>query len=235
MNPHKDLQAALEAIQQKWGVKALHLAHQMENRSYLSTGFPALDQLLGGGFPRGRLIELFGQPTSGVTTLALRVMAVVQQQQEIVVYLDLPQTFDPEYAAVCQVQVNELLLVRPQQGMDATGILFDVVTSGIPGIVVVNALTPLPPAERKPLLAALERIQAALARSRCVLLVLTSPQTPLTSPSAALRLRVERESWMEAGEEVRGYQVKVTVLKHKAAAEGQNVHLFIRLDGGEET
>ena len=232
LTTHTDWQAALAAIQQHWGADALHLARPSDSPGCLSTGFAVLDQLLNGGWPRGRLTELWGQPTSGMTTLALRALAAAQAQPGIAVYLDLPAAFDPEYAAGCGVQLSRLLLVRPvQHPIDAAGILTDVVAGGLAGIVVVNASMPLPLAERKPLLAALERTPPALARSGGVLLLLSSHQTPLTSPAAALRLRVEREAWLEAGG---GYQTRVAVLKHKAAADGGQVCLPIRLNLGDE-
>ena len=112
------------AIQQRWGTQALRRwgeapayrqgqAARAVEAPHIPTGFPALDQALGiGGIPRGRITEMMGAPTSGMATLALKVIASAQSRRDMAAYVDLGYTFDPDYAARCGVTPDKLLLVR---------------------------------------------------------------------------------------------------------------------------
>src|SRR5690242_13760198 len=98
----------IAAIQRRWGAHALRIFGQRPAATIpvISTGFPDLDAALGiGGFPRGRLTELLGMATSGKTTIVLRALAQAQALGDRVGYLDLPSSFDPEYAAWCGVDL----------------------------------------------------------------------------------------------------------------------------------
>lgn len=209
MRTRRDLHTTLDTIQLKWGSGALHPIGDLPRPACLPTGIPALDAAVGGGFPRSRLTELAGAPTSGVTTLALQALA--QQASDLAVYIDPPRTFDPEYAAGCGVQVEALLLARPQGWPEALDILFDTVVSGLPGVVIVNARAASPSAHNQ-LNTVLGRLQAGLTRTACVLLALTAPDTNLSAP-AALRLLLERERWLVEGRAVRGVQTRATTLR----------------------
>ena len=122
----KRLEATVAAIQLRWGQKALQPAKQAfsptETAPHISTSFPALDQALAGigGIPQGRLTEILGTPTSGMATLALKIIAQAQSEGHTTAYLDLGRTFDPEYAARCEVNLSHLLLIRPTTGSEAS-------------------------------------------------------------------------------------------------------------------
>jgi recombination protein RecA len=139
------LQPLIAAIQRRWGVHALRCGGQAPAGALpaLPSGFPALDAALGiGGLPRGRLTELLGAATSGKTTIALHALAAAQARGERVGYLDLPATFDPEYAAWCGVDLPALLLIRPQTPPDALDLLPPLVASGL-GMLLVDDLASL--------------------------------------------------------------------------------------------
>lgn len=120
----KRLDSAVSAIQQKWGLKAIRQGASRGLTAefpHIRTGFPNLDRSLAGigGVPHGRITELLGAPTSGMATLALKIMAETQAAKDVAVYLDLGATFDPDYAARCHVNLSKLLLVRPHSGAEA--------------------------------------------------------------------------------------------------------------------
>lgn len=211
MRTRRDLPATLDTIQLKYGHGTLRPIGDLAHPACLPTGIPTLDAAVGGGFPRGRLTELAGAPTSGVTTLALRALAQAQQAGDLAVYIDPPQTFDPEYAAGCGVQVDTLLLARPQGWPEALDILFDIALNGLPGVVVFNARA-ASTTEWGYLSTVLGRLKVGLARTSCVLLVLAHPKAMPHLP-VTLRLLLERERWLYDGRAICGVQARVTTLK----------------------
>jgi recombination protein RecA len=92
----KRLEAAVTAIQRKWGFKALHKATPTPRISSISTSFASLDKILDGGIPRRQISEIRGQPTSGMATLALKILSQAQQSGDVAIYLDLNHTFDAD-------------------------------------------------------------------------------------------------------------------------------------------
>jgi RecA/RadA recombinase len=216
----------LADLQKQFGENIVTKANQSKVTSFVSTSFPQLDSLLDGGVQRGRLTHLIGKPTGGMTTLALKVVAAVQQTGETAVYVDLACAFDPQYAVFCGVNPAQLLLLRPSFET-ALSILFDVVTSGIPGVVVFNATSHLSKKQCQNMAGVLERLHPALTRSSCILLLLSLPLSDETlSQYANSRLLVELSDWLRVGNEV-GYQGRVTVLKHKGGNQGKMVPVTI--------
>src|SRR5258708_8423486 len=110
------LDQALGTIRREWGEDALRRGSDAEQRSalpHIPTGFASLDHALGiGGLPLGQLTQVRGQATSGAMTLACKVLA--QASGEALVYVDLAQTFDADYAARCGVDTASLLVIQPQ-------------------------------------------------------------------------------------------------------------------------
>lgn len=112
----------------------------------VSTGSLALDLETGGGFPFGRIVELFGKEGSGKTAVALKVAANVQQLGRPVVWIDAEGAFDGQWAALLGVRLEELTLAKPQTGEEAGEILEAVVRSGECGLVVLDSVGALMPA-----------------------------------------------------------------------------------------
>ncbi len=110
------LASVVATIQQRWGDKALRRLSQVKtDTDGISTGDAALDRVLGrNGVPRGLLTCLSGHPTSGMTTLALNVLAHAQADGEVTVYIDADRTLDPAYAAQRGINLERLLVVWPQ-------------------------------------------------------------------------------------------------------------------------
>lgn len=241
------LQRVIAAVQRRWGVHALRIFGQrpVDTVPVISTGFPNLDAALGiGGFPRGRLTELFGTATSGKTTIALRALAQAQALGDRASYLDLPATFDPEYAAWCGVDLATLLLIRPQTATYALDLLPPLIASGGLGMLVVDDLASFQETTQGSVL--LERVlrvlAAPLAASPCALLVLTTlPHRPgimgtigfrgaALAYVAALQVHVAREAWLDDGSAPPGCHVRVSVLKHKLAAPGKAARVTITFE-----
>lgn len=243
----KRLEATVAAIQQRWGSKALRPGDEARRAaaavSRIPTGFAELDGLLAGGIPRARLAELLGSPTSGMVTLALKIIAHAQAAGDTAAYIDLGATFDPDYAARCQVYLARLLLVRPRSGREALEITQTLINGRGVGVLVFDAVPHLlaePPAA---LAAALDGLPALLASSPCAPLFLTplrfgGAMSAANYPAgfglphyASLRLLLEKERWLEKGPDIRGYQARVVVLKNKLGRAGGRAKIAITFNG----
>lgn len=189
----------------------------------LPTGFATLDEALGGGLPRGRLVELGGTPTAGTVTLALKIVACAQSQRYTALYLDLGQTFDPVYADRCGVALNQLLLLHPRNRTQALALLRDLLLSESGSIVVLDFPAPLPSEGIGALSNTLDRLLAPLARSDNLLLCLNARPPAQAAPQATVRLWLERERWLYHQHDIRGYRAQVQILKNKGGPSGQQV------------
>ena len=227
------LKAALAEIHKRWGSDALRPLSAVKVAStHIPTGFPVLDALLGGGVPCGCAVELSGVPTSGMTTLALKVIAEAQRQGRPTVYVDLASTFDPSYAARCGIALNRLLIARPEDAARGLDILHVVGAEAGTGLVVFDSTTEALAARNGStrLNSALRRLSPALRQSGCTA-VLLSPGVQTNAIShVALRLYVENIGWIEADRDVSGLQARVTVLKDARNRSGQQVEFPMTLD-----
>jgi recombination protein RecA len=107
--------------------------------SWISTGLPELDAMLGGGFPEGRIIEIFGPEGCGKTSLALHHIAQVQRRGGTAALIDLEHAFTPNFAAILGVQLEPLLMVEPKSGEDAIAILIQLVASKAVDLIVLDS------------------------------------------------------------------------------------------------
>jgi recombination protein RecA len=244
------LHQIIATIQRRWGVRALRRLGQPADDAIavVTTGFAELDAALGiGGIPRGRVTEFLGTPTSGMSSIVLTLMARAQAQGDMVAYVDLSRTFDPEYALAIGIDLHALLLVRPSTADDALNIIHALVSSNGVGVLIVDALALLQSEPRDaPLLAqALRVLPGSLAASPCALVALTVlPYSPamtrsfalggsLLGHAAAIRLHIAREDWLPNGLGLPGCAACITVLKHKLAPMGGQARVLIHFDEQE--
>jgi len=246
----KRLDSAVAAIQQKWGTQALRRGGSRGLTAefpHIPTGFPTLDKALVsiGGIPRGRLTELLGAPTSGMATLALKIISKAQAAKDVAAYLDLGSTFDPDYAARCQVNLSKLLLVRPQNGSEALEIAHSLISSRGVGVLVFDSVAHLlaDPHGAQKLTIALRQLLQVLVQSPCAPIFLTPLQSgeassPANYPSgfalppyATVRLLLAKERWLYKGDDVRGYEARVQVIKNKLGPANQSATLAITFNG----
>ncbi len=221
------LDAALAAIQMRWGAGSVRLLNNLPSpQPGVLTGFATLDTLLApGGIPRGAVTELLGVPTSGMTTLAYNIAREGQGTGGYIIYIDVDATFDPAYAAACGIALERLLLARPESDFEALGMAYDLLVSGRELLVLLDLGGCSPDARQ------LRRIHAALSRSGCIVLLLLNTLRPLAESTAALRLLVQRRTWLWHGAEIGGYGAEVTLLKSRCHA-GAVVSLDFWLDSG---
>ena len=227
------LDALLTEIHQRWGNHSLETLQNVKRwteQRYSGTGFPALDQAIG-GIPLGCIVELMGRPTSGMTTLVQKIIQQGQGDKGYAVYVDLESTFDPDYANRCGVDLNRLFLVRPQTEIEALDILRDLLNSSSQGMMVLD----LGKIQPDPHL--MHRLTSGIAKSGCIVLVLVllsgrvNPQNVSTGTPAAIRLLVARKGWLRQRGDVQGYRASVTILKSRTPPKSNPVDIDIRFDG----
>jgi len=205
------------------------------------TGFPALDAIVGpGGLPRSASVTLKGAPSSGATTLALRLVAEAQADGAIVAWLDLARALDPVEAAARGVRLDWLVVLTPDtldEGLSIAGMLL----AGRSVDVLVLDLPPRPNAGTTPAKVA-ERLRrlAGLARRAEALLVTLEPPglTPglatAVAESTGLRLELARRAWIRLGRDVVGQQTEALIARSRYGPPGRRAELrILYAEGGE--
>ncbi|HUQ77954.1 MAG TPA: hypothetical protein VM427_03655 [Patescibacteria group bacterium] len=205
------------------------------------TGFPALDAIVGpGGLPRSASVTLKGAPSSGATTLALRLVAEAQADGAIVAWLDLARALDPVEAAARGVRLDWLVVLTPEtldEGLSIAGMLL----AGRSVDVLVIDLPPRPNAGATPAKVA-ERLRrlAGLARRAETLLVALEPPGLLpglataVAESTGLRLELQRRGWIRLGRDVVGQRTEALVARSRYGPPGRRVELrILYAEGGE--
>jgi len=217
------------------------------NVDAIPTGSIGLDWALGiGGFPRGRIIEIFGPESSGKTTLALHAIAEAQKKGGICAFIDAEHAMDPEYAKKLGIKTEELLISQPDTGEQALEITESLVRSKIDVIVIdsVAALTPKDEIEgdmgahhvgkqARLMSQALRKLTAIVAKSKTVIIFINqirmqigvmfgNPETTTGGKAlkfyTSVRLDIRRIAQIKKGDEVMGGRVRVRVVKNKVAA-----------------
>jgi recombination protein RecA len=234
-------ESLLAALRKLGGDRAAFWGDQLHrSQVHIPTGFEALDGLLGGGLPRGALSELLGRTTSGMTTIALTLIAHAQRRGDAVVFVDLGHTFDAEYAAACGVDLAALVLVQPVRVSEALETIHAFVASRAVGVLVADALALVQERAhgRRQLTKMLDGLQVVLPRTPCTFVALTPQPFSLAMRSsidrdgsalahaATLRLQVERLAWLPNGE-AHGSRARVTVLRQRGVPPGATVELDI--------
>ena len=238
---HRKLDAVVSRLQLQYGPRAIRRAPAPETReapARLSTTFPALDAALGGGVPRGRLTELSGPATSGKVTLAAKVLSAAHAERAaLVAWLDLSRTCDPDYLHRCGLDLDRVLVVRPEDGLDALAITLHLIESDALAGLVFDSLSDLPRGHDSRVAGSLERLATAVVRTKAAVLFLAEERAesqPLAH-LAATRLHLTRERWLAADGDVRGdvrgYEAQVEVVKNRLGRAGGRVWIRIAFTG----
>ena len=247
------LSRALDAVRLRYGEHVVRRAGTAaETIQTISSGSLGLDRALRtGGFPRGRLVEVFGGPSSGKTTLALTTVAGVLRRGGEAAYVDAEHAFDAAYAQRLGIDFSRLLINRPAEGAEALGVAALLTESGAMDLVVLDSLAALDPGggfadapgEQARLLGQGLRRLVGAARKTATLLVLINqvregPQGTYTPGGMALRYfasaRVRLEaagSVLEDGQIV-GRRVRARVVKNKLGAPHGEAAFDLRFDTG---
>src|SRR5438034_2509982 len=147
MMKQTNLEAALQDIARSFGAgSVLRLGEQPTERvAVISTGSEALNEVLGGGLPLGRIVEVFGPEAAGKTTLVLHAVAEAQKMGLTAALIDAEHALDPNYAKAIGVDQDSLLLAQPSGGEEAWEIALRLVRSGDVGLVVIDSIAALAP------------------------------------------------------------------------------------------
>jgi len=233
------LDSTLTAVQLRHGPKALCRGEDALSPAaipHIVTGFAALDAITGcGGVPLGAITLISGRTTSGKLTAAYKTLANAQRDGRgrtacTVALLDLSRTADPDYLARCGLDLQALLIGRPQIGPETIRLLGDILASRSVRAVVLDSLADLT-ADRRgrtELNAALSKLQTLLRASGAALIMLDEPQPPwlrwlnLDAGSqvrsiAALHIEMQRERWLRQGGVLVGYRAQARLLKSRWA------------------
>ncbi|CAJ1002516.1 MULTISPECIES: recombinase RecA [Bacillales] len=243
------LENALRQIEKQFGKGSIMKLGDMANVqvSTVSSGALALDIALGvGGFPRGRIIEIYGPESSGKTTVALHAIAEVQRQGGQAAFIDAEHALDPVYAAKLGVNIDELLLSQPDTGEQALEIAEALVRSGAVDIIVVDSVAALVPKaeiegemgdshvglQARLMSQALRKLSGAINKSKTIAIFINQLRekvgvmfgNPETTPGgralkfyASIRLDVRKAEAIKVGNDVVGSKTKIKVVKNKVA------------------
>ena len=245
----KALDLALAQIEKQFGKGAIMRlgARTAAEVKVISSGSLGLDIALGcGGFPRGRVIEIFGPESSGKTTLSLHAIAEAQKEGGSAAFIDAEHALDVQYAARLGVQTESLLISQPDTGEQALEITEALVRSGAVDIVVIDSVAALVPRaeiegemgdshmglQARLMSQALRKLTSAISKSQtCVIFInqirmkigvmFGNPETTTGGTAlkfyASIRLDIRRVESIKDGQEVLGSRVRVKVVKNKLA------------------
>ena len=245
----KALQLAMEKIDKQFGKGAIMKLgdDKVEDVPVIPSGSVGLNVALGvGGYPRGRIIEIYGPESSGKTTLAIHAMAEVQKQGGIAAIIDAEHAFDRFYAEKLGVNTNDLLIAQPDCGEQALDIADELIRSAAVDLVVIDSVAALTPkaeiegdmGENKVGLharlmsQALRKLTATINKTNttCIFInqlrekigvMFGSPETTTGGNAlkfyASVRLDIRKASPIKDGDEILGNQVRVKVIKNKVA------------------
>jgi len=212
----------------------------------ISTGALTLDLALGGGYPKGRVVEVYGPESSGKTTLTLHAIAEVQRRGGVAAFVDAEHALDPVYAAALGVDIENLLVSQPDTGEMALEIVDQLVRSAAVDIVVVDSVAALTPraeiegemgdlavgSQARLMSQAMRKITGNIGKSGCTVIFLNqlrqkigvtygNPETTTGGNAlkfyASVRLDIRRIQTLKRGTEEYGIRAKVKVAKNKVA------------------
>ncbi|MBE3596083.1 MAG: recombinase RecA [Hydrogenibacillus sp.] len=244
------LEKALSQIERQFGkgsIMRLGEAQAQAQVSVVPSGSIALDIALGvGGFPRGRIIEIYGPESSGKTTVALHAIAEVQKRGGTAAFIDAEHALDPVYAEKLGVNIDDLLISQPDTGEQALEICEALVRSGAVDIVVIDSVAALVPKaeiegemgdahvglQARLMSQALRKLSGAISKSQTIAIFINQLRekvgvmfgNPETTPGgralkfyASIRLDVRRAETIKQGTEMIGSRTKIKVVKNKVA------------------
>ena len=245
----KALQAAMTKIEKDFGKGSIMKMGEQktENVDVIPSGSILLDHALGvGGYPRGRIVEIFGPESSGKTTLAIHAIAEAQKLGGIAAYIDAEHAFDPYYAQKLGVDINNLLMSQPDNGEQALEIADQLIRSAAIDILVIDSVAALTPKaeiegdmgenkvglQARLMSQALRKITATVSKTNTTCIFINqlrekigimygNPETTTGGNAlkfyASIRLDIRKTSILKDGERVIGSQVRVKVVKNKVA------------------
>jgi recombination protein RecA len=243
------LDVAIASIEKQFGKGAIMTMGGEGNIGsveVIPTGIISLDLALGGGIPRGRVIEIYGPESSGKTTVATYIIGQVQQRSGLAAFIDAEHAFDPEYAKTLGVQLEDLLVSQPDTGEQALEITETLIRSNAVDLIVIDSVAALVPraeiegemgdamvgVQARLMSQALRKITGAISKSKTTVIFINqirmkigvmfgSPETTTGGNAlkfyASVRMDIRRKEQIKEGDVVTGVTTGIKVVKNKVA------------------